>query len=103
VEVTDANFPEMVLSSPLPVLLDLWAPWCGPCRTVGPIIEELSAKYQGRLRTGKMNVDDNPYTSRELGVSSIPTLLFYKGGHEVNRLVGAHPKGTIEQYLKMIL
>jgi len=103
VEISDSNFQEEVLNSPLPVLLDLWAPWCGPCRTVGPIIEELALKYQGRLRAAKMNVDDNPYTSRELRVSSIPTLLFYKGGNEVNRLVGAHPKGTIEQYLKMIL
>ncbi len=101
--VSDATFAADVEGSPLPVLVDLWAPWCGPCRTVGPIVDELAAELAGRVRVAKMNVDDNPATSSRFAVRSIPTLLVFKDGREVDRLVGAHPKSTIAARLERVL
>ena len=103
VTITDATFALQVENSPLPVLLDLWAPWCGPCRTVGPVIDELSRELAGRVRIGKLNVDENPATASRFGVSSIPTLLVFKDGQEVDRLVGAHPKAEITRRLERLM
>ena len=103
VVVTDGTFDQMVLRSTLPVLLDLWAPWCGPCRTIAPILEDLSRKYHGRLRIAKLNVDENPYTARQMEAMSIPLLLFMKGGTVVGKLVGAYPAHEIERALQSIL
>jgi thioredoxin 2 len=100
VVVTDANFSSTVESSKLPVLLDLWAAWCGPCRMVAPIIEQLASELSGRVLVGKMDVDANPRTSARFGVQSIPTLLVLKDGREVDRIVGAAPKSSIMQRLE---
>ena len=102
VTVTDATFAAEVESSPLPVLLDMWAPWCGPCRAVGPVVDELAGELAGRVRVGKLNVDENPATATRFGVNSIPTLLVFKGGREVDRLVGAHPKAEIARRLERV-
>ena len=100
--VTDANFATEVERSPLPVLLDMWAPWCGPCRMVGPVVEELAKEMAGRVRVAKLNVDENPATAARFNVQSIPTLLVLKNGREVERIVGAQPKAAIVQRLQKV-
>ena len=102
VTVTDANFATEVERSPLPVLLDMWAPWCGPCRMVGPVVEELAKEMAGRVRVAKLNVDENPATAARFNVQSIPTLLVLKNGREVERIVGAQPKAAIVQRLQKV-
>ena len=98
--VTDANFSEVVEASSLPVLLDLWAAWCGPCRMIAPVVEQIAAEMAGRALVGKLDVDANPRTSARFGVQSIPTLLVIKNGREVDRIVGAAPKNSILQTLQ---
>ena len=98
-EITDDNFQEKVLDSKLPVLVDLWAVWCAPCRMVAPIVDQLAADYKDRLQVGKMDVDTNPKTPTEYGVQGIPTVILFKDGEEVGRIVGARPK---PQFASMI-
>ncbi|HEY2995273.1 MAG TPA: thioredoxin [Methylomirabilota bacterium] len=95
VTITDANFPSEVESSPLPVLLDMWAAWCGPCRLLAPVVDELAGELAGRVKVGKLNVDENPSIAGRFGVQSIPTLLVLKGGREVDRIVGVVPKADL--------
>jgi thioredoxin 1 len=102
-EITDANFEQEVLKSDKPVLLDLWAEWCGPCRMVGPIVEELAEDYDGKAICGKLDVDSNPNTSVEYGVRNIPTLLFFKDGKLVDKQVGLVPKAQLAAKLDAIL
>ncbi len=102
ITVTDATFAADVERSPLPVVLDMWAAWCGPCRMMEPVIEELAAELAGRARVGKLNVDENPETAARFGVRSIPTLLIFRGGRETDRLVGAQPKAAILQRLQRL-
>lgn len=103
VVVTDANFSSFVGSSSLPVLLDLWAAWCGPCRMIAPVIEQLAAELSGKALVGKLDVDANPMTASRFGVQSIPTLLIIKDGREVDRLIGAQGKQAILQRLQRFI
>ncbi|MGZ8796296.1 MAG: thioredoxin [Thermoanaerobaculia bacterium] len=98
VEITDASF-ETTVQAGKPVLVDFWAPWCGPCRIIGPIVEELAPSYQGKAVIAKMNVDDNPEVSQRFGVTSIPTLMMFKEGKLVDRVVGAMPKGEVRKFI----
>ncbi len=95
--VTDANFEQEVLKSDKPVLVDFWAPWCGPCKAIAPVIDELANEYAGRLKVVKMNVDDNPSTPQQYNVRGIPNLLIIKGGQVANQIVGAVPKRNLVQ------
>lgn len=99
-QFTDASFKEEVLDSDLPVLVDFWAQWCGPCLIVSPIVEQIAEEYQGRLKVGKLNVDENPQTAIRFGIRGIPTLLLFKGGQPVEQIIGAVPKSYITDKLE---
>ena len=94
-EVSDATFDQEVLKSTVPVLIDFWAPWCGPCKSIAPVVEELAGQYDGRLKIVKMNVDDNPQTPSKYGVRGIPNLVLIKGGTVAEQIVGAMPKAHL--------
>lgn len=100
--VTDANFEEVVLESDKPVLVDFWAEWCGPCRMVGPIVDELAKEYDGKVEVTKVNVDENPEVTSKYGIRNIPTILFFKDGEVVDKTVGALPKGKLAEKLESL-
>ncbi len=98
-EITDANFEELVLKSDKPVLVDFWAEWCGPCRMVGPVVEQIAQSYSDKVKVVKLNVDENQEIAMKYGIQSIPSLLIFKDGKEIKRTIGAAPKDT---YIKFI-
>lgn len=102
-EITQANFSKEVLESSLPVMIDMWAPWCGPCRMVAPVVEAISKEYEGKLKVGKINTDENMELASQYGITGIPSLLFFKSGQEVDRVVGALPKDRLTQKVKEVL
>ncbi len=99
VEITDSNFDQEVLKAETPVLVDFWAEWCGPCRMVGPVVEELAGDYEGKVKVGKVDVDSNPQISMKYGIRSIPSLLIFKDGEVVDQIVGAVPKPHLQKHL----
>ena len=103
IEVTDQDFEQKVLKSSKPVVVDYWAPWCGPCRMMAPIFQELSGEFQEQMQFAKMNTDDNPAVPTRLGIQGIPTLIFFKDGREVNRIVGAVRREVFKRQIESVL
>ncbi len=103
VEVNDSNFDQTVLQSKTPVLVDFWAVWCGPCRMVAPVVEELAGEYEGKVTFAKLNVDENPRTASQYGIMSIPTLLIFKDGAPVSNIIGFRPKPELKKSIDAVL
>jgi thioredoxin 1 len=101
--LNDADFSKEVSESSLPVLVDFWATWCGPCQTMGPILDSVAEEYDGKLKVMKVNVDSNPLTPSKFGIRGIPTLVLFKGGEVVDRIVGAVPRNTVDTLIKKVL
>jgi thioredoxin 1 len=102
-QVTDGNFDEEIVKADLPAMVDFWAEWCGPCKMVGPTVEELAKEYDGKIKIAKMNVDENRETPAKFGIRNIPTLILFKDGEVAQTIVGAHPKSHLEEELKKLL
>ena len=103
VEFSDTNFDQEVTKSSVPVLVDMWAAWCGPCRLIAPVVEELAGTYQGKMKIGKLNVDDHPQVAAQFRIMNIPSLLLFKGGQEVDRIVGVVPKEELARRIERVL
>ncbi len=103
IEITDASFKSEVTDSPLPVLVDFWAPWCGPCKMIAPVLEEIAQEYEGKAKIVKINIDDNQNTAAQFGVRSIPTLILFKNGNEVEKIVGAQGKDKLTALIDRVL
>ncbi|MCL5270694.1 MAG: thioredoxin [bacterium] len=103
IQLTDAEFENTVVNSSIPVLVDFWAEWCGPCRRVGPIVDELAGEYEGKIKVAKINIDEHQSAANQLGVQSIPTLMLFKGGKLAERIVGAVPKETLVEAISRVL
>jgi thioredoxin 1 len=103
ITLTDKTFGDEVLKAAMPVLVDFWAPWCGPCKMVGPIVEELEKEYEGKLKVGKMNVDENQQTAGQYGIMSIPSLLFFKEGKVIKTVIGAQGKEALKKAIDEVL
>ena len=102
-EVSDDSFDSEIINSELPAMVDFWAEWCGPCKMVSPVVEELAGEYEGKIKVAKMDVDQNRQTPARFGIRNIPTLILFKGGEVVNTIIGAQPKSSIENELKKLL
>jgi thioredoxin 1 len=100
IQLTDSNFEQEVLKSEKPVLVDFWASWCGPCKAIGPVVEELATAFKDQVKVGKLNIDDNPNAAKTYVVMSIPTLALFKGGNVIDKVIGLVPKGRLEELIK---
>ena len=103
IELKDSTFDEEVLKSNTPVLVDFWAPWCGPCRMLAPVVEEIAKEYAGKVKVGKLNTDEQPNAATRFKISAIPTILFFKDGKVVEQIVGVHSKADIKRFLDNLL
>ena len=100
--LTDANFDSEIAEASLPLIVDFWAPWCGPCRMVGPVVEELAGEHADKVVVGKVNVDENPATATKFGIMSIPTIILFKDGQPAKKIVGARPKADLEREFELV-